>query len=429
MRIYTVYVPNPNRGPYTVYSQQEAFFTEHAIPGCPRGVLMDDLAKDIKAVLDGGDQVIVMTDSNNDIRKGKVNTALTDCGLFNFFTDRFNSDDDPLPKTYIDGRRPVDVIYVSAGLRGSRGGYFPASDDPGNYDHLLGWIAPRITETFGNHVQSWSPKARRLKTDDPRVLQKYNDYLHQFYTENAVYAWADSIKKKKKMFGLSPKIMYECEMMEQLCRLGMGKAEKKCRKIRKGGIDHSLKLKKLMLKVGAWKAMRDKVDGKHHMGRQKYRRTLKQGGLGAEEKAFPNWKVHLKTQEAIDELRRFKKVAKAERKTWLEDLAEAKAAVGDITAEKIIKQIRQREKVSKGWTRIKAANHKTRLGQVTRVERPNGNRTYTECTTQDAIHAACFANNKEHFWQANHTPFMQEPIQSKVGRLGTGPGAEEILNT
>ena len=52
-----------------------------------------------------------------------------------------------------------------------------------------------------------------------------------------------------------------------------------------------------------------------------------------------------------------------------------------------------------------------------------------ECYTKDEIELACLEENKRRFWQASHTPFLQSPLLEKVGPLGLGPGADEILAT
>ena len=52
-----------------------------------------------------------------------------------------------------------------------------------------------------------------------------------------------------------------------------------------------------------------------------------------------------------------------------------------------------------------------------------------ECTTKETIEAACMQENKRRFWQADKTPFLQEPLLTKVGRRNEGPGATEILQT
>ena len=47
----------------------------------------------------------------------------------------------------------------------------------------------------------------------------------------------------------------------------------------------------------------------------------------------------------------------------------------------------------------------------------------------EEIEQAIFDENKRRFWQASNTPFLQAPLLNKVGIIGTGPGAEEILST
>jgi len=51
-----------------------------------------------------------------------------------------------------------------------------------------------------------------------------------------------------------------------------------------------------------------------------------------------------------------------------------------------------------------------------------------ECTTREAIEAACLLENQSRFDQAINTPFLEEPSFSLVGNLGEDLGTDSILN-
>jgi hypothetical protein len=63
------------------------------------------------------------------------------------------------------------------------------------------------------------------------------------------------------------------------------------------------------------------------------------------------------------------------------------------------------------------------------VEALNEDGVVEQCTDPDGIVCGCMWENKWRFRQAQHTPFMTDPLRTRVGYLGRiGRGAQEILN-
>jgi len=51
-----------------------------------------------------------------------------------------------------------------------------------------------------------------------------------------------------------------------------------------------------------------------------------------------------------------------------------------------------------------------------------------ECTSREAIEAACLKENQVCFDQAKNTPFLEEPLFLLIGSMGEGPGVKSILD-
>ena len=121
------------------------------------------------------------------------------------------------------------------------------------------------------------------------------------------------------------------------------------------------------------------------------------------------------------------------RKDFTEELAARVAAEKNMDKAKVLKQMYRIEQERIDNQIVSAVNHRSKYANsITSVNapHPNGNPgERIECHTKEEIENACSAEAIHRFWQASHTPFLQPPIFEKVGNLGTGPGAEEILAT
>ena len=211
-------------------------------------------------------------------------------------------------------------------------------------------------------------------------------------------------------------------------------ADKKCRKLRMGQVAWSPELAAAMLQVKIWKLICRRHTGAKVNDRY-LNRQLKQANLspGVLSVSFPEAKFHL--HQAFRAYLQLKKTASSQRTAWLEELATAIAHYqGEgTTAKTALKQLQLREKQRAEARTIKRANGKLRansgLPMVIAPDPATRGQTRKECYTKQDIEEACIEENKRRFWQASDTPFMKPPIFDKVGPLGLGPGADEILET
>ena len=114
------------------------------------------------------------------------------------------------------------------------------------------------------------------------------------------------------------------------------------------------------------------------------------------------------------------------RETWLESVAGALAAEGNLTKEQYIMNMRNWERQRRNARIIRRVNGKLRAGAVTSVIAPDQQGHWREVTSKREVEDALIAENIRQFSQASDTPFLQEPLLSVVGPFGTSPGAEEI---
>ena len=81
---------------------------------------------------------------------------------------------------------PIDGIYCTPHRHASKSGYLSFSTLGG--DHRGLWVDIPAVLLFGYKPQSCNmAHARRLKLEDPRIVKKYNDVLHDLLYKNDIY--------------------------------------------------------------------------------------------------------------------------------------------------------------------------------------------------------------------------------------------------
>ena len=98
---------------------------------------------------------------------------------------------------------------------------------------------------------------------DPRVVNKYNDYLHDQCTNDNLYLHWDNLHKKTSN-GWTADMEVEYERLDARLEKHTEQAEKQCRKLKMGTIPWSPTYQKIQLEYEYW-SMRIK----HKLGTHK----------------------------------------------------------------------------------------------------------------------------------------------------------------
>ena len=107
-------------------------------------------------------------------------------------------------------------------------------------DHCALWIdIPRILLFGYNPPPLLSPNARKLKLDDPRVVEKYCTYLHSSITEHNLFQQMDDLHRRT-VYPLSAHLILEYEKLDRLVGPLMTEAEEQCQKLKAGSVPWTL---------------------------------------------------------------------------------------------------------------------------------------------------------------------------------------------
>ena len=244
-RVITAYRPCKSKGLTSTYIQQQRILDARKTNICPRIKMLDDLAAAITEWLNSGDQIILMLDLNDDILNSTANTKLNSIGLKECITGRHNNQ--PPLATCNRGSKPIDGIYVSNTIMIQKGGYCPCNTFPS--DHRALWIELTMSNLCGNNMAPIiHPQARRLKCNDPTTQAKWTKLYISFLHERNAIQRAYKLQEQLAL-PLPEEYIEEYEKLRRIRMDARKYADKKCRKLRMGGVPFSLELAQARTKI------------------------------------------------------------------------------------------------------------------------------------------------------------------------------------
>ena len=332
-------------------------------------------------------------------------------------------------------------------------GYLPHAEGPPGCDHCVLWVDLPKPQILGNSMPTPAPSARRLKCKDPRTVQNFQNYYVQKLMENNLLVHCQKLHQQAQQENWTQEMATEWEAIDELRMEFLAQADRKCRKLRMGNVAWSPELSTAIKNVLAWKLLlrrfsnsapssthRISVNGRY------VRRILTQLNIPLETLRWPLQQVLQHHQQAVRAYYNLKPFAHQKRESHLESLAAAIAqhstpinlpanyqghSINPQTTQKVLTQLKRQEQQRRNARIVKYANGKlsgsSGLPMVIAPGPTPGSRM--PCYTKEEIEKAIFDENMWRFWQASDTPFLQPPIWDKVGTIGTGPGADEILST
>jgi hypothetical protein len=225
--VVTVYRPLLNRtGVLSVWNQQKSYFKTIKEDRCPREMFVQDLAVETAKWLEAGDQLVIGGNINKDVRKCGLTGKLNDMGMIEILTTIHGTEG---PSTYNRGSTPIDGIYVAHTLHGLRCGY-----NKFVWDHRLLWIDLPLTVAFGHNVPPIvRASARRLKSEDPRIVKRYLDEFTAWINQLGLLEKARRLQDNTSIMsdGL---LKMEYDRLDQIRFDAMMFADQHCGKLKMG---------------------------------------------------------------------------------------------------------------------------------------------------------------------------------------------------
>jgi len=446
LRIIAAYRPSKSKNGHLSVTQQH---WRHLTLQSPKGAQVEhpriQFWKDLKPLLQAwsndGEQIIMGIDANETINQPEITEYFNSVGMTEAILHRHGTD---APPTHQCGSQAIDGIFVTNGLLGFPSGYLSGLAGISG-DHRCLWMDIPEQWLFGGQMPVIvRPGARRLKSDDPRIRQRYLDNLEAFFRTHLLLEKTQQIDSDANAMPLQPQQELELERLDALRIQGMIQAERQCRKLHTRPYGWTPELTQLMAEIKYWRFSLRQAEGKPVNARLMYRLA----------RAFPPPQLPQISVAAIKEqLYRRKILLKKKlgdpnrRETWLESLAEAQSAETGGDPAKRLRHLIRTEEQRLHARQIRRVNNTARgtggLAAVT-VAHPDG--TLSHYSDKANMEAACLEEARARFTQANDTPFLTEPLLPELGLLncedppfdaiangqyqapaGTGPGAQLLL--
>jgi hypothetical protein len=420
-RVITAYRPCKSRGLTSTYMQQRRILDAKKINQCPRTQMLDDLLNAIKAWHESGEQIILMIDLNDDIHDSPAKDQIKSIGLNECIIERHT--DLPPIATCNRGNKTIDGIFTSNTIMIQKGGYCPFNTFPS--DHRALWIDVRINNLCGSNMSPvLHPQARRLKCNDPKTQGNWTRlYMNALRKHDAIqraYRLQEQLTQP-----LSEEHIMEYEKLRQIRKDARSHADKKCRKLRMGGVPYSVELNKARQTIELWKSIISwkrgrKVNSKYirrlekKVGLQGSRRVTMNEAKAANALAYTvYWDIKRKAQEL--------------RTTFLQRKAKDLARTRKLEENNVYTQLIRCEQQRRSARKIKYVLQKTLGSGVTKISLLNHQGEWEETTDKQRIERGCANENATKYRQTESTPCMTGQLVRELGYLGNTTAAQRIL--
>jgi len=423
--IVSAYRPHNNTDAETVGAQHSSYFARKGDTRTPQEAFLQDLTEFLKKRQNEGDLIILGIDANENISSpsSTVHTALTHLSLTQPLLDVFGP---TLPNTRQPGSQPIDAIYTSPDIRVQATGLLSFDDYIGS-DHRVLWMDFENTELFGNRLPSIIvPSARRLKLNDPSVVERFLSHYHSFLDQNKLPQRLRALKERLPLLTMEQR-EEAYDRIDQIRVQGILRAEKLCRTLKMGGLYWTPELAQIFTEIQFWTKCI-----KHRQGHRIDTRHLRT--LASRCDSPPFWEytlenLRLARKRVYQRYKKYREKHEEKRDKFIEALAARYAASGKGTQKAKVKSLRVEEK-SRADNRV--INHVTKPKPnraLTRVIGPeiHGQGSLQEYTTQPQMESVCLHEGISRFSQGKHTPYASPLFQSTFGRYGEGPGIQQVL--
>ena len=317
-------------------------------------------------------------------------------------------------------------MFASSSIKPIHSGYTPVQWGP-NSDHRCIWADLPISDIFHSpDPPLWRPSARRLKNDDPRIVETFVQLRLKHCHSNQLLESILSLQENMN----NGTVSLECattilNTLDDIRMDGILQADKKCRKLRMGNIQWTPALQKIIYSIQYYRASWASLTAKRKVNSRTLLKLRRRAGINEAVKSVPEAVLLLQSQ--FNEFKLLKKNSATERTHYLQDLAMSKAAVSGKLQEKVILELKQREHIRTVFRKIRYASAYQRVG-TTQVETTSTSVGSTILhTTKESIEQACMNENIRRFTQSYGTPSLLPDQIDLLGWTGNSPTSQTIL--
>ena len=422
-RIISAYCPvySQEKRLSTVYSQQGRWLRRFRKTNeCPRKVFIEDLSTFVGACRSRHERVVLIIDANDDVRTSQLSQSLATHELREGITSH-HSELTP-PATHRRGSRPIDGIYLSPELHPLRAGFMGICSIG---DHRPSYVDLSWENLLGEDVlQIPRPPARRLSTNIPSSVKKYNRLLEAFLGRYNIPARLEALEEEiGDQTSLTPAQQQTLNSLDCQISEGMRHAEKHCRKLAMGSLDFSPALMKAWDTKRLWKLVWERKQGLRRK-RQAIRRLAKKLSIPSPLQSTAQ-QAKEKYMEAASAWVSMKPVAGVTRREFLKDRKDDPTISEE--QRKRAGQALRTEDSRKASRHLKRIQGKLEGGAIASVEVDQDDGPPVKLDAPDQVIQAIMNMVQHRYHLIDGSPFMDPALLDELGLLGDSPAARQIL--
>ena len=224
LKVVTMYRPKkPNKpGEKKVYAQQLRKLLAKGDRRCPTDAILEDLEMELRKWKNREDQIIVMGDFNEDVRKERIKKFFDKIGMQEAILNKHGEQE--APPTYHRGSYPIDGIFVTKALQIDKCGYLGFGRLP--TDHRGLWIQVTYKSAFGNKLPAFiRPQARRLQCQRSKTQKVWIKIMKEIVRKHNLNQRAEQLLRKR-MVANTKEAQEEYEKLDKISTKGKLFAEK-----------------------------------------------------------------------------------------------------------------------------------------------------------------------------------------------------------
>ena len=185
------------KGLETVYQQTCTYIDENNLDTTPRELFLQDFLRQIRVWQGAGERLIIMGDANDHILSGTLATELSALGLEEATNRVWEGEE---PNTYVDGKLPIDGVWVSAEIEITHIKLLNFLQSVGDHRSIILEFSTRsFVGTFANKIVK--PVSRRLTTKNKTAMFTYNDTVETEFLRHRIPERMDAIDSLLDMCG------------------------------------------------------------------------------------------------------------------------------------------------------------------------------------------------------------------------------------
>ena len=446
--IITVYGVGKNKigtcGPQTCYFQQWNILNKDTnLRIDPREKLFEDLSNTIAEYKHLNTEIIIMMDANDTLQNpnSKLTKWVKENQLYDPHLELHGCEDEP--PTYARGKNRIDYILTSERMLNyvTGAGILPLHEITTS-DHRALFVDIDFKAFFdGELFDILNVKGRDLSTGDPRTVVKYQQLLLDEINKSEIETKIEEINRKLQTQEVDDNIRQQFEEID----IEMTNMKLRCEKQSKQRFKHpwSPALKNAYRNLQFWniwlsekrlsKKKRKRFQIASNIETRKINLLQQRLKYANEENiqfaySCNNKTINENVKIAKKKLNEVRAKANEHRIEYLKLQAETYNDQGCKDMEKAIKALMSREKKRRIFRKLRGVMGKLKSGGLDHVLKINGEGGEERISDKDRMYDEIIKRNREHFSQADGTPFTVEPLRSLIGETATNNFCDQILN-